>query len=174
MKTNNKSKKLLSIGSALVAALIVGCSLAVFSAAAETTDSSYGYLAGQKASSERNAKFAKLADLGSDEERESFYKENNISGTYGGSRQLDCEELVKAGIIDEETAAKIAEYAASKHGNIHSFYANMGEMAPQQRHEYFSGRSKDGFDGDVVDELLNAGIITQEQADAINAYLSGK
>lgn len=45
-------------------------------------------------------------------------------------------------------------------------------MTPAQRNEAFAARkSADASMGDTVAELVAAEIITQEQADAINAFL---
>ena len=46
-------------------------------------------------------------------------------------------------------------------------------MTPAQRQEAFAARkSADSNPGDTVADLLAAEIITQEQADAINAFLA--
>ena len=42
-------------------------------------------------------------------------------------------------------------------------------MAPAERRAFFE--ELDRTCGDSVESLLNAGVITQEQADAINSYL---
>jgi len=46
----------------------------------------------------------------------------------------------------------------------------MENMTPSERHERYA--SFDKSRGDSVDALLEAGVITQEQAEAINEYLT--
>ena len=45
-------------------------------------------------------------------------------------------------------------------------------MTPQERRTFYEGFSFDGAEGDSVEELLDAGIITQEQADAIMEWIA--
>lgn len=75
-----------------------------------------------------------------------------------------------AGIIDQATADSIRQYAANKHTQLSGRYGSMGNMTPTERHAYYAGFDRSG--GDDLDALLAAGIITQEQAEAINAYLT--
>lgn len=91
----------------------------------------------------------------------------------GAIATLDTEALVDAGIIDQDTADKIVAYAATKHTNISAIYDGMDSMTPAQRQEAFAARkSADGNLGDTVADLVAAEIITQDQADAINAFLA--
>ena len=91
-------------------------------------------------------------------------------GFLRGETVKDPDALVAAGIIDQATADSIRQYAAGKHTRISGRYAGMGDMTPTERHAYYAGFDRSG--GDSVDALLDAGIITQEQADAINAWLA--
>ena len=75
----------------------------------------------------------------------------------------------EAGVIDRATADAIKEYAADKQRQIHSRYTDVSGMAPAERRAFFE--ELDRTCGDSVESLLNAGVITQEQADAINSYL---
>lgn len=163
------------IGKATAAfvALALAASMGTTAFAAESHDS-YGYLTGQQNGSNRHAQFEEAAAFTTDAEREAFYEAQGIGGDgpYSTAQHLDSEELVKAGIIDQETADKIAAAASQKHDDLHGKYAGKSDMTPEERHTFYDSFKPDGFDGDSVSELLNSGIITQEQADAINGYLS--
>ncbi|MGM9608102.1 MAG: hypothetical protein ACI3XJ_11415 [Oscillospiraceae bacterium] len=135
----------------------------------ENISSSYGYLAGQQRSTNRHAQFAQAADLTTDAERETFFAENEIGGAYSDGQQLDVEALVEAGVIDQATADSIREYAAAKQTQLHGRYGSLGGMTPAERHTFYGSFDRNG--GNSVESLLDAGVITQEQADAINAYL---
>lgn len=123
--------------------------LAAANSTADETSASYGYLAGQQQNSLRQTQFEAVSGF-----------------------TTDAEELVAAGIIDQTTADKIAVYASGKHDVIHDRYDGISDMTPDQRHALYESAKTDGFAGDSVSELLNAGIVTQEQADAINSYLA--
>ncbi|MGN1004515.1 MAG: hypothetical protein ACI4O5_06720 [Oscillospiraceae bacterium] len=164
-------------GSALAIALISATAVTALAAedtsaaapAAEDTSVSYSYVAGQQRSTVRHAQFAQAAALTTDTEREDFFAENDIGGAYSDGQQLDVEALVEAGVIDQATADSIREYASNKQVQIHGRYGNLGSMTPTERHSFFGSFDRDG--GNSVDGLLAACVITQEQADAINAYL---
>lgn len=151
-------------------ALALSSAMAVTAFAAEGTDGSYGYLAGQQKNSERHAQYEQAATLSTDADRSAFFAANGIGGAYSDAQHLDADALVAAGIIDQATADSIRQYAADKHTRISGRYAGMGDMTPTERHAYYAGFDRSG--GDSVDALRDAGIITQEQADAINAWLA--
>lgn len=160
-----KLKTLMSATMAI--ALITASSVTAFAA-----EDSYGYLAGQQQNRNRHAQFETVASFTTDAEREAFYEAQSIGdGEYSNAQHLDAEALVTAGVIDQSTADRIAEYASDKHVQIHNRYGDMHNATPDERHTLYADFENDGFDGDSVDELLNAGVITQEQAAAINAYL---
>lgn len=163
----------LMLGFAAAAALAVSGMVTVFAANPEDTAVSYGYLAGRQQNSDRHAQFESVASFSTDAEREAYFEAKGIGGgQYSDAQRLDTEDLVTAGIIDQATADSIAAYGSAKHAQIHNRYSgDMSAMTPDERHALYAGYEKDGFDGDSVDELLSAGIITQEQADAMNAYL---
>lgn len=147
-------------------------------AASETTyaekKASYGYLNGQQENDDRHAHFDVLATISSDAEREAYYEAQGIGtgSNYQSVQHLDAEKLVAAGIIDQATADQIAALASQKHDGIHDRYNNKADMTPEQRQALYEAAEADGSAGDTVSELFAAGIITQEQADAITAYLS--
>lgn len=138
------------------------------------TTATYGYLTGQQQNNDRHALYEAVPTFATDAEREAYFESNSIGGdgSYGAAQHLDAEALVEAGIIDQTTADKIAAYGFAKHDDIHARYEGKAEMTPDQRQAMYESAEADGFDGDSVSELLNAGIITQEQADAINSYFS--
>ena len=144
--------------------------MVVSASAAEVTDGTYGYLAGQQKNSERHAQYEQAATLSTDADRSAFFAEKGIGGAHSDARHLDADALVAAGIIDQATADSIHQYAADKHAQLSGRYGSMGNMTPTERHAYYAGFDRSG--GDDLDALSAAGIITQEQAEAINAYLA--
>lgn len=161
-----KGKGILS----LALALALSSTMAVTAYAAETSADEYGYLSGSQKSSQRHAQYEKAEALSTDAERDAFFEANDIGGAYSDASHLDTDALVAAGVIDQATADRIAQYAADKHSQLSGRYADVGSMAPAERQAYFEGLDRSG--GDSVDALLAAGIITQAQAEAINAYLA--
>lgn len=159
------------LGMALALALALSSVMVVSASAAEVADGSYGYLAGQQKNSERHAQYEQAATLSNDAACKAFFEANGIGGgMHSDARHLDADALVAAGIIDQATADSIHQYAADKHAQISGRYGSMGDMTPTERHAYYAGFDRSR--GDSVDALLAAGIITQEQAEAINAYLA--
>ena len=75
-------------------------------------------------------------------------------------------------MISQDTADKIAAYAAEKQNELHGRFAEKSGMTTQERRTFYEGFSSDGAEGDSVEELLDAGIITQEQADAIMEWIA--
>lgn len=180
MKTNKINGKKVVISSVIAAVLIVSGSVTAMAAAndaaedgiVEETAVSYGYHAGQQQGNDRKVQFETAASLTDDTEREAYLAEQGIGGgAYSASQHLDAEELVTAGVIDQGTADNITAYASGKHDQIHDRYGNTADMTPSERHSMYERFESDGFDGDSVSELLDAGVITQAQADAINAYV---
>lgn len=151
-------------------ALALSSVMVVSASAAEVADGSYGYLAGQQKNSERHAQYEQAATLSTDADRSAFFAEKGIGGAYSDAQHLDADALVAAGIIDQATADSIHQYAANKHTQLSGRYGSMGNMTPTERYAYYAGFDRSG--GDDLDALLAAGIITQEQAEAINAYLA--
>lgn len=155
------------LGMALALALSSAMAVTAFAAEASNGGS---YLTGQKKNSERHALYEQATTITTDADRSAFFAEKGIGGAYSNAQHLDADALVAAGIIDQATADSIRQYAADKHTRISGRYAGMGDMTPTERHAYYAGFDRSG--GDSVDALLDAGIITQEQADAINAWLA--
>ena len=75
-------------------------------------------------------------------------------------------------MISQDTADKIAAYAAEKQNELHGRFAEKSGMTPQERRTFYEGFSSDGSEGDSWAALLDAGIITQEQADAIMEWIA--
>lgn len=167
-----KAKCILS--SALAIALMASGTATAFAAETQDAAASYGYLAGQQRNVDRHAQFEDMAGLTTDEARAAFFEEHGIGGgEYSNAQRLDAEALVEAGIIDQATADDIIAYASSKHTMIHGRYSSdMADMTPDERHTLYAGYENDRQRGDSVEVLLNEGIITQEQADAISDYLN--
>ena len=131
----------------------------------------YGFNKGKTENESRHAVYSQLGKT-TEQVDKSGYVDSHVSAD-AAIATLNTDALVEAGIIDQETADKIAAFATAKHTNISSIYEGMDSMSPTARHEAFAARkSADNSQGDTVAELLAAEIITQEQADAINAYLN--
>ncbi|MFV0401041.1 MAG: hypothetical protein ACK5LX_10540 [Oscillospiraceae bacterium] len=177
MKSKKRNGKMIAINTALAIALVAGSSVTAFAASStdttgsDTTATTYGYLTGQQKNSDRHAVFETAASLATDEEREAYLESQGIGGEYSTAQHLDMEELVTAGVIDQATADSIQAYASGKHDKIHARYDSMEGMTIDERVALYESAKSDSSAGDSVDELVSAGIITQEQADAINAYL---
>lgn len=166
-------KTKLRMASAALTALTIAASIGITAFAAEP-NASYGYLTGQQNNTSRHAQFEEAVDFTSAADREAFFEAQGIGGDgpYSAAQYLDAEELVKAGIIDQSTADKITTAAVQKHDALHAKYASKSDTTPEELHSFYESFKSDGFDGDSVSELLSNGIITQEQADEINGYLS--
>lgn len=155
--------------------IVVSAALAMTLAAATAVtayaaDDSYGYLAGERQSRDRRAQFEQTA-LSSDQEQQTFFETRDASGSKNSDAQhLDAQALADAGVIDQETADAFKEYACGKHDRIHGRFNGMDAMTPSERHTAFAACAEDC--GDSVEALLDAGVITQEQADAINDHLA--
>ena len=146
------------------------CALFACAAFAEGTEA-YGFQKGQQENDVRHAVYEQLENHDAPFDK-SGYEDVHANG---GAMEvtLDGTALVEAGVIDQETVDRIAAYAAEKHVDISAVYEGIAEMTPPQRAEAFESRkSSDGAEGDEVSELLTAGILTQEQADAIADYLN--
>lgn len=151
--------------SAAMTALLL--SAGSFSALA--AEDSYGYLAGQQQYESRHKVFSEASQMTNDSEREAFLAENETGGKGSDKIQLNTEDLITAGVIDEGTAERIAQYASKKQKNRHEIYAGKTSMTPEERHSFYVSMKEEPVD--PVEELLNAGIITQEQANSITGYL---
>lgn len=157
------------LGAALTLAL--SSVMIVSASAADSSDSSYGYLAGQQKNGDRHAQYEQVAAFSTDADRSAFFAENDIGGgAYHDAQHLDADALVTAGIIDRTTADSIRQYATDKHTELSNRFNGMENLTPTERHELYAGFDKNR--GDSVDALLEAGVITQEQAEAVNEYLA--
>jgi len=102
------------LGAALTLAL--SSVMIVSASAADSSDSSYGYLAGQQKNSERHTQYEQVATFSNDTDRSAFFAENDIGGgAYRDVQHLDADALAAAGIIDQTTADGIRQHAADKH-----------------------------------------------------------
>ena len=151
-----------------LAALLV--SVLSMTAFAEGNES-YGFNKGKTENESRHAVYEQLGKP-TEQVDKSGYVDSHVNPDVTIAT-LNTDALVEAGIIDQVTADQIKAYAATKHTNISAIYDGMDQMTPAQRQEAFKARkSADSNLGDTVADLVAAEIITQEQADAINAYLT--
>lgn len=151
---------------AALAAMVLTGSMTAMAA-----EDSYGWQAGQQQYEQRHKVFEQAAQLVGDSAREAYLAAEGIGGDGPNSAQphLDTEDLVEAGVIDQETADAIRQYASEKQSERHAGYAGKSSMTAEERHSFYTGMQRE--DADPVEELLSAGIITQEQAERITAYL---
>lgn len=166
---NGKIKK---ICAAVSAAAMIAAMGTVFAAEEEATD--YGYMKGKAnhygTGGEQTFVYTQKADADDETENTADYSYRQGKTHRGGTDKAhyDSENLVEAGIIDQATADAISEYAAKKHEDISAMYENTADMTPEERHAAFEERKASRKDG--VDELVDAGVITAEQAEAIKNY----
>ncbi|MGN1347034.1 MAG: hypothetical protein ACI4V1_09620, partial [Eubacteriales bacterium] len=166
----NLSKKALALATLSLAAFLT----ATAAMAADTETASYGYQNGQQQYAARHAMFEEVQSISTDEGREAFFAAKDIGGN-GASwtvSSLDVEELVEAGVITQTTADKIMVYASAKHATIHTEYGRKSSMNWEERHSFYEELKGKASNTDAVSELLDAGILTQAEADAINEYLA--
>ena len=145
---------------------------AILCSAAFAENESYSYNKGKQENEARQGVYAQLPEH-SESVDKSGYADFHANGSEGTIDTLNTDVMVEAGVIDQSTADAIKAYAASKHERISGIYEGMDTMTPQERSEAFASRKiADAGMGDTVQQLTDAGVITQEQADAINAYLT--
>ena len=166
---NGKIKKIFA---AVSAAAIIAAMGTVF--AAENETAAYGYLKGKAnhygTGGEQTFVYSQKTDTDDETENTADYSYRQGKAHRGGmdKAHYDSEDLVEAGIIDQATANAISEYAAKKHEDISAMYENTADMTPDERRAAFEERKAERKDG--VDELVEAGVITAEQAEAIKNY----
>ena len=164
--------KIKVICAVLSAVAIIAAMGTAFAADDEPAD--YGFMKGKAhhygAGGEQTFVYSPKDDTDGETENTGDYGYKRGKAHRGGERNnhFDTEALVEAGIIDQSTADAISEYAAKKHEEISAMHENMHDMAPQERREAFEEREAERKDG--IDKLVEAGIITSEQADAIRNF----
>ena len=163
---NGKIKKVCAVVSA---AAMIAAAGTVF--AEETAD--YGYMKGKAnhygTGGEQTFVYSQTADA-EDDTASADYSYRQGKAHRGGmdKAHYDSEDLVEAGIIDQATADAISEYAAKKHEDISATYENMSDMTADERHAAFETRKASRGNG--LDALVEAGVVTAEQAEAIKEY----
>ncbi|MGN0108413.1 MAG: hypothetical protein ACI4A5_12060 [Hominilimicola sp.] len=141
--------KIIFTVAALTAAIITGGSAIAFAEEATNDTAAYSYTAGQQKYSERHAKFEKVSDFTTDEEREAYFAEQGIgraanpyaddesvadttaySYTKGVQRHSvseydgkNIEDQLADGTITQEEADSIKAEAGRKHDEIHARFA---------------------------------------------------
>ena len=167
---NGKVKKICAV---LSAAAIVAAMGTAFAAEDETAD--YGFRKGKAnhygTGGEQTFVYSQQTDA-DDESADFSYRQGKAHRGGADKSHIDSEALVEAGIIDQAAADAISEYAAKKHEEISAVYENVAEMSPEERHAAFEERKAARADG--LDELVGAGVITAEQAEAIRNYTSAE
>lgn len=170
-----KNSKIFLTG-AVLTSLLMGVSsinaLAADTTVNNSTSTNYGYFNGQQKNADRHTQYESIAGFTTDEEREAYFEANGLGGKMNNDKEhFDIESLISIGIINEETADQIAEYAAKKHENIHSYFEQTSNMTSNQRHELYNSSINDSYSGNLIDELVDNGILTNTEANAINDYL---
>ncbi|MGN0763766.1 MAG: hypothetical protein ACI4MK_10255 [Aristaeellaceae bacterium] len=148
--------------------MAAGCTAAM----AESNEA-YSYNKGQQENAARHAVYAQLENHDTALDKSDYVDAHAQEAEDVFLTLSDAEELLEAGVIDQATMDQIAVYAAVKHADISNIYADISGMTPAERNAAFAARkSSDGDTGDSIAELLEAGVITQDQADDINAWLA--
>ena len=170
---NGKVKKICAV---LSAAAVVAAMGTAFAAEDETAD--YGFRKGKAnhygTGGEQTFTYSQQTDAENEsaDTAEFSYRQGKAHRGGEDKSHIDSEALVEAGIIDQATADAISEYAAKKHEEISAVYENTDGMTPEERHAAFEERKAARADG--LDELVGAGVITAEQAEAIRNYTSAE
>ena len=153
------------------ASILAAAVLSATGISALAADESYGWQSGKAQYESRHKIFTEAVQQADDDAREAFFAANGIGGDgpYSDRARLDVEKLVEAGVIDQETAEEISQYVSDKQVQRHTAYAEKSSMTNDERHSFYTGMHTDH--AGPIEELLEAGIISQEQADAIEEYL---
>jgi|GEM_PF-6001233 len=89
-----------------------------------------------------------------------------------GAMKLNTESLVSGGIITQEQADAISAYFEQKQAEKKEEMEKVKSMTDEERKAYFESlKEQKTQKEDLLSELVNAGIITQEQADAIKEQM---
>ncbi|MCR4430956.1 MAG: hypothetical protein NUV45_08070 [Tepidanaerobacteraceae bacterium] len=90
-----------------------------------------------------------------------------------GNMEDVAKSLVEQGIITQETADKMTAYMEEKAAERKAEMDKMKDMTEEERKAYLEEKKASRTEGkkDFLTEMVQAGILTQEQADAIKAYL---
>lgn len=88
----------------------------------------------------------------------------------GGRGHMDFSQFVTDGVIDQATADAIAAYMEEQAETRKPEMDAMKDMTEDERQAFFES-NKDTERPDMFAEMVTAGVITQEQADALNAAM---
>ncbi len=99
-----------------------------------------------------------------------------LRGGPGGGMQLkDTAALVEEGIISQETADEITAYQQEKSEERKAEMEQLKDMTDDERKAYFESKKAEKSDAtdkmNFLSELVTEEILTQDEADAIQAYL---
>ncbi len=82
--------------------------------------------------------------------------------------EMDLTKLVESKVIDQATADKMTEYMQKKHEEMKADMEKVKAMTEEERKEYFESK-KVKVKLDILSDMVDNGVITQTQADAIKA-----
>ena len=153
---------------AVMALLCASMTTAAFAASSETD---YGYLTGKSENSSRQALFAETGNPNKDAAVRVAFGAEQDKDSYAFNQtktSVDVEELLAAGLIDQTAAEKISAAASEKQQKRHALYAGKAQLAPEERHAFYAEWKN--AETDIISELLSAGVLTPEQAEAISRY----
>jgi len=83
---------------------------------------------------------------------------------------LDWDKLVTEGVISEETAAKVKAYM--EENKPEDMAGNQGTEKPADPPTKPDGEEPANPNLEIVNQLLEAGVLTQEEADAVSAWIT--
>jgi hypothetical protein len=87
-----------------------------------------------------------------------------------GKARPDLDKLVKDGIINKETSEKIDKFLKERYDKRVEEKQKLKEMTPEEREKYFESKHKKPR-ADIWTDMVNAGIITSSEAEAIKASI---
>ncbi|MDP4117940.1 MAG: hypothetical protein Q8873_01975 [Bacillota bacterium] len=83
-------------------------------------------------------------------------------------------KLVTAGIITQEQSDKILQYLKDRQAEMKTEREKIASMTKEERKAYFEENKDSAKPGNMLEGLVTASIITQEQSDKISQYLKDR
>jgi len=90
----------------------------------------------------------------------------------GFGNKFNVSNLVTQGVIDQATADKITAYMDQKEKAEEANKSDMKAMTPEEKKAYFANNKTQRVD--ILTDMVNNGVITQDQANAIKAAMPVK
>lgn len=98
----------------------------------------------------------------------SIESDNEIANTISITME-SYDDLVSAGVISQETAAKMNAFAATKNKIIEEEFSRIASMSEQEQAAYYNSESN-VFNMTGLEQMVKENVITQQEKDKIDAY----